>query len=684
MRYDSTLFRKAASILLVGAAFFLVSCQVKTVVEKPSEVIPEKDLYSLAEEDLQAGRVDEAIRKYQAYVEQNPGSEKSRIALNRIAKIYLDDRLYNRALSILERIAEAYPHHFDTPSVKYDIARIHNLLGDFEASRSACLEWLQAFPEDPLRGDIMFLLGNDYAELGNRSQTFLWWLRTEGNPPIRDDSLYSREKIHSGIVGLIESARIEDLQEMAEYGIDSRYIPDIYNRMTTIFLDEDRLEEAKKYAMLLVRSSREDHWVSIGRDFLEVILEKMEDRAEFRSGVIGCLLPLTGPYALYGEELLNGIQMGMGVFQQLPGGQGLELIIRDTKGRVEDTVEQVEELAHKEKVMAIIGPLASGPATAAVRKAQELGVPIITFAQKDGITREGDMVFRNFLTPSKEVETILSRAMNELGMRRFAIFYPDNPYGKFFMNLFWDRVEEMGGEITAVESYPEDETDFAVSIKKMVGLYYPRPESVVRMLEEMKKKSSQETLEDNLMQDEDMDVVKKGDKEKTGVDQDKEEEPEPIVDFDAVFIPDNYQHIALIAPQFPYYNVFNVPFLGTSQWLSDELIETTGDYIQGAVFPSGFYIENESEAVQGFVQAYRANFDSTPGILAANGYDTIRFLKEIINRGSIKSRKDFQRMLFNDDSFYGVTGKISFDQQGEVQKNPLLLTVYGKKIHLLH
>ncbi|MBW1913128.1 MAG: penicillin-binding protein activator [Deltaproteobacteria bacterium] len=463
---------------------------------------------------------------------------------------------------------------------------------------------------------------------------------------------------------------------MAGFGVGSVYIPPLYHRMASISFDEDRLEEAKRFAMILVRSTPELYWVSKGREILNRIIDRMveEEEASVRKGVIGCLLPLSGPYALYGQELLNGIQLGMGIFDSKEGDQQIELVIRDTRGNEEEAILGVEELAVRENVMAIIGPLASRPATAAASMAQELGVPIVTLTQKDGITEEGDMVFRNFLTPSKEVETLLKEAIEVRGLRSFAIFYPDNPYGRFFMDLFWDKAEEMGGTITAVESYKQDETDFAVQIKKMVGLYYPRPESVNQMLLELKQMEAAREEAEN--PDSEGEVEEDPDPEEMT----EEEEPEPIVDFDAVFIPGSYQNVALIAPQFPFYNIFNIHFLGTSLWRSYELIETTGDYIQGAIFPSGFFSEDTSDGVQAFVKAYRETFESDPGVLAADGYDTIRFVKNLVNRGIINTRKDFQAGLFQEDGFYGVTGEISFDKQGEVKKDPVLLTISGRRL----
>jgi hypothetical protein len=163
----------------------------------------------------------------------------------------------------------------------------------------------------------------------------------------------------------------------------------------------------------------------------------------------------------------------------------------------------------------------------------------------------------------------------------------------------------------------------------------------------------------------------------------EEEEPPPIIDFDAVFIPDNYQQVALITPQFPFHNVFNVPYLGTSLWESTDLIDMAGDYVQGAVFPSGFFVESESEKTIRFVEIYRENFGADPGVLAANGYDTIMFLKGIDGNREIKTRTDFQKALLESENFYGITGRIAFDEQGEVEKEPVLLMISGRRFRAL-
>ncbi|MDB9823162.1 penicillin-binding protein activator [Deltaproteobacteria bacterium] len=670
MRYEFRLIQKAVSTLAVGMAFFLFACQAKMMVERgPAEKLPVSGLYDIAKKDFHAGR-------------------------------------YKEALEGFKNILAEYPGYPEAPSVKHDMAEVYYRMGDFKNSAAESLEWFEKYPSNQLRGEVLLLLGNSYNALGDRPEAFRWWIALADAVSSEYESEIQQEDIDARIIELINWSRANELKDMAEYGSDSPYIPNIYYRLSVISLDESMIEEAKDFAMLLVRSTQEQHWITTGRELLDEI-NRITEAKDDGGRVIGCLLPLSGPYALYGQEILNGIKLGMDLFNQLESGPDLELVIRDTKGSIEDAVAGVEELVQREEVMAILGPLASGPSTAAVKKAEELGVPIISFTQKEGITNEGDMVFRNFLIPSKEVEALLDKAVNEIGMKRFGIFYPDNAYGHFFMNLFWDKVEEMGATVTAVESYNADDTDFEVGIKKMVGLYYPRPESVVLMLEILKtlraleemgygyywehmpwdivdlKEDKEEVFNVFVQEDGVVESVFRGEEAENITDQEEDEGPEPIVDFDAVFIPGSHQQVALIAPQFPFYNVFNVPFLGTSLWLSDDLLDTAGSYIQGAIFPAGFFLGNDSEIVKNFVESYNENFELDPGILAANGYDTIRLIKDILGNSRISTRIDFQKALFEHDIFYGVTGEISFDVKGEVEKPPILLTVYGRSLYLL-
>jgi len=318
-------------------------------------------------------------------------------------------------------------------------------------------------------------------------------------------------------------------------------------------------------------------------------------------------------------------------------GIKMKVIIRDTAGKPEKALGELETLVNTQKVVGVIGPLSSKIAAFISEKAQELGVPMIALTQRRDIVKTGDMVFRNFLTPEQEIDSLLQVAMGQLGLERFGILYPDNAYGRFCMNLFWDKLDELGGSVTAVESYPTNVTDFADQIKKMVGLYNKR--------------------------------------KTTG-----DEEAPPLIDFDAVFIPDTYQRVAMIAPQLAFHDVLGVRLIGTRLWHSPKLLEMARNYVQGAVFSSGFVADSEDPRVMAFVNDYRNNFGEIPGTLAANGYDTIRLMQTILTENNPQTRGDLRQALFDLPVFDGVTGPFSFDAEGEALKTPILLTISGSRM----
>jgi ABC-type branched-subunit amino acid transport system substrate-binding protein len=241
-----------------------------------------------------------------------------------------------------------------------------------------------------------------------------------------------------------------------------------------------------------------------------------------------------------------------------------------------------------------------------------------------------------------------------MGLTRFAVLYPDNAFGRNLMNLFLDQAKSLGGVVTAVEPYDPEQTDFAEQIKKMTGRHGLSSGGGVSRMREM---WSPEMEERRI----------------------RPEEPEPIIHFDAVFIPDHVQRVVMIAPQLLYHDVRDVLLMGTSLWHSPDLLHEAGDYVQGAIFTTGFFSGLDDPKVERFVRDYTDAFGVTPGLLAATGYDTIHLLLELMSTSDIRTRKGLQFELLDRRGIEGVTGDLSFDADGEVTKVPLVLRVSGKR-----
>jgi hypothetical protein len=223
-----------------------------------------------------------------------------------------------------------------------------------------------------------------------------------------------------------------------------------------------------------------------------------------------------------------------------------------------------------------------------------------------------------------------------------------------------------------VESYKPDQTDFSDSIKKLVGLFYEIPEDLQPVEEELPDDQKPEDAETS-GQEEDQTKVAGA---RGGV---EEDEPEPIVDFDAIFIPDSPGKAGQIVPQLAYHDIKDVYILGTNLWHSDSLIKIAHQYVQGAVMPDGFFAASPSPRVQKFVKDFEETYQETPDFIEAIVYDTAMILFNVVSREQIQYRSEIRDELLNLDAFPGVTGLTGFDENGDAQKKLYLLRVKGKK-----
>ena len=296
----------------------------------------------------------------------------------------------------------------------------------------------------------------------------------------------------------------------------------------------------------------------------------------------------------------------------------------------------------------------------------------MTLTQKDNITSIGDYVFRNFITPQMQVRNIVDYTISTLGVDRFAILYPDETYGITFMNLFWDELIANGGKIVGVESYNPQHTDFADPIKKLVGLYYEIPEDL-KETAKLELSETGDSSDQNQMLN-----PRNTDKNNSQKDAD-EDEPEAIVDFDAVFIPDYPKTAGLIIPQLAFYDVKGVYLLGTNLWHSEVLIKMAPQYVQGAIMPDGFFAGSAAPVVQDFVSVFEETYQEKPGFIEAIVYDSAMILFSVLAQPDIRFKSDLKNKLISMETYMGVTGPTDFDENGEAQKQLHLLRVKGRE-----
>ncbi len=404
------------------------------------------------------------------------------------------------------------------------------------------------------------------------------------------------------------------------------------------------------------------------------MLERLARGEVVKPKVVGVVLPLSGKYKAIGESALAGLKLAL--------GEQVQLVTRDTAGDVAQARKAVDELVQDEQVIAIIGPVLTNESEDAATEAELLETPIITLTRAEGITERGTYVFRNMLTNSAQAKAVVDYAMRVKGHKTFGVLYPNIAYGTELANFFWDEVENRDGEIRAAESYDHDQTTFGATAKKLVGRYYLEQREDYRAKRaEIRNSTSDEFRQRKMLED----LRKK---------------LPPIVDFEALFIPDYYKNVGLVAPALAVEDIITnacdkrdieriakttgkdgahqiktVQLFGGNGWNFDELVERGGKFVQCAIFVDGFFANSDRKETRAFVEAFNKAQGRTPVLLEAVAYDTGRIVRQIVERDQPQNRAAFRDALLRVKDFPGATGKTTINAQREAEKPLFFLTI---------
>jgi ABC-type branched-subunit amino acid transport system substrate-binding protein len=414
-----------------------------------------------------------------------------------------------------------------------------------------------------------------------------------------------------------------------------------------------------------------------------------------RADRIGVLLPLGSASSVLRElavETLEGLRMAV----QFPGMEGeaesplgrllaqdlpldverggkpgrhrpprYELVIRDTGNSPETAADQVEALVRDDQVVAIIGPIARAESTAAAAKAEELKAPLISFSLSLDIPPGARFIFRHSKSQEEEIRDLVRYATDYLHLRRFAILYPDTGYGQSMMRLFWDEVMRLHGQVVAASAF-EPTVRVTRHSRAEVGLkeIFERFTGVDRHL----------TPEEQAL----LDAV--GDSR-----------PDPIVDFDGLFIPigpEGIQDLQLIAPYPVTVDAEHVQLLGTRFWNDGSVLVAGDGKLEGAVFVDAFDLSSTNPKVAAFNARHRAFFGHhlqyrPPSYYTGLGFDTANLLMALLQEPAHRTRKALREALVTMKPFFGVTGWTRFLESGESTKESMFFRIKDNDIQRL-
>jgi ABC-type branched-subunit amino acid transport system substrate-binding protein len=631
-----------SAILLSIFLLFLWGCPSRSILGPDGLTgYPGGQHLAEAEKRYQEGEYRAAHTAYKAYVAKYPQSPMAPAALLKIGSIHTIWKQFEEARAVYAELMSTYPDSPFALDAMVSILASYYQQGEFD-------EVLRQAPLILKKTDSRFHVIKAYTLLGDASMAI---------DEIKDAAFFyskahqladgqTQEEVGEKLDSAIGRLKPNDIRSFIGHAAEK---PSLIYLLFQIarYKDEDKqYSDALWVLSEFVKIFPEHEKVGDA----EVLIEKYREMSVYNRYTIGCLLPLSGTYGEYGKRALNGIEYALSQFTATEVNPMLRIVIRDTGSEEHKAVGAVQALT-QERVAAIIGPIITAESVAPI--AQKEGIPLVAITQKEGIVEKGDYIFRNFFTPKMQIQTIVKYAVGDLGLNRFAILYPDDNYGEKFMNLFWDEVVKNNGSIVGVEAYAPDATDFSDTIKKISGSYYDVPKGLHGMrTPQRKRRWWKETRR----------IGGRGG-------------PAPIVDFDAVFIPDEPKRTAMLIPQLAYHDINDVYLLGTNLWHSDKLLRMAYQYAQRAIMADVFFAESESPNVQQFVNGFEEIYGVKPGFMEAIAYDSAMIILQLISRQEITFRSALRDSLFNLHDYPGMTGITSFEPNGEVRKKLYLLGI---------
>ena len=373
--------------------------------------------------------------------------------------------------------------------------------------------------------------------------------------------------------------------------------------------------------------------------YIAAYIEKRAEAVPVKPGTIGLLLPQRGRYAAVGDQIEAAFQLG---YRRAGGRARFE--IADAGETAEDAIRALETLVLQKGAIAVVGPLRSDIADEVVRAANALRVPIIGLHQAVGTTDERPWAFQGMINPAQQADALAAYVSEARDMKAFAIFAPDTPYGHTSAEAFQAAVEARGGSIKVTTFYDNEAT------------------SVIPFAKELGRKDYEaRSWEFKKLKDE---------AEEKGGNPDRVVLP-PVIDYDAIFVPDNARRIpiacaGLAYEEFPVGDFQTtrggdtIPLLGLSGWNRQTVVQNGGPYVRGAIF-TDIYLPDSRESAE-FARAFREETGRTPSVLEVAAHDTGALVAQA-SAARATDRDGFRQALQASTAQALPTGVTGFDPE---------------------
>ena len=316
---------------------------------------------------------------------------------------------------------------------------------------------------------------------------------------------------------------------------------------------------------------------------------------------IGEYASLTGKEAAFGQSSHKGTLLAIEEINRAGGvlGRQVELLTEDDQSKQGEASTIVKKLISRDKVVGLLGEVASGRSLEAAPICQAYRKPMISPSSTNPkVTEIGSYIFRVcFIDPFQG--TVMAKfAKQTLGLHRVALLTSvSSAYSVGLAKYFRERFEADGGTVAIEQKFTEGDKDFNAQLTAIKA---------------------------------------------AGV--------------EGIFVPGYYTEAALICRQARELDMA-IPLFGGDGWEAPELVSIGGPAVEGCYYSTHYSPQVDSPAVKAFVARFRERWGGeTPDAMAALGYDSAQVMVDAIRRAGSTEGAAIRDQIALTRDFHGVTG----------------------------
>ena len=158
-----------------------------------------------------------------------------------------------------------------------------------------------------------------------------------------------------------------------------------------------------------------------------------EEALSARHVTLGCSIALTGPLGQAGIEQVAGMKAAFAELNQAGGvfGREIQLEVKDDGYVAARTLQNVTAMLAAQSAFALISPLGTANTAAILPLIEGKGIPTVGPVTGAPSLRTAEQRHVFFVRPSYRDETQrLVQQVGDMGLKRIAVVYLDNPFGK--------------------------------------------------------------------------------------------------------------------------------------------------------------------------------------------------------------------------------------------------------------